>query len=59
MASTHTTVVTPTVTSSDTCDGTSNPLLCAMKKPTATMNELAIAAISLHAFTRHQNQRSR
>src|SRR5213592_4315206 len=55
----HTSVVTATVTSSEMCGATSSPVLRAMKKPSATTNELAMAAISLHAFTRHQNQRSR
>ena len=59
VVATQTTVVTPTVASSETCDAISSPFLRAMKKPSATTNELTMAAISLHALTRHQNQRSR
>src|SRR5262245_15301579 len=56
---THTIVVMMIVMISDQCAGTAWPVLSAIWNPTATMNELAIAATSLQAFTRHQNQRSR
>src|ERR1700681_77421 len=59
VAATHTAVVTPTVTSSETCEGTFVPIFPARKKARATTNELTIAEISLHALIRHQNQRSR
>ena len=39
--------------------GTGCPILPATKKPIEMTNELPIAATSLHALIRHQNQRSR
>ena len=48
-----------TVASSETCDGTPCPFFAATKNPADTTNELTIAAISLQALMRHQNQRSR
>ncbi len=35
------------------------PVLCKKTNPTEIRNELAMAVISHHAVTRHQNQRSR
>ena len=56
---TQTAVVMATPMSSDICEATLNPAFPAMKKATAMMNDVNIAAISLHAVTRHQNQRNR
>ena len=56
---TQITVVEATVMSSEMWAGTPCPVFAATKNPAATRNEPAIAATSLHAFTRHQNHRSR
>ena len=52
-------VVIATVQISETCDAISSPFFRAMNRPNDTTNDAAIAATSLHALTRHQNQRSR
>jgi hypothetical protein len=54
---THTSVVVATVMSRATCDGIVDPFRAAIANPSATTKELIMAAISLHALTRHQNQR--
>ena len=52
-------VVTNTVTSNPVFGGNTTPICPATKKPRATANDTAIAAISLHALMRHQYHRSR
>ena len=59
MTAIQATVVTATVTRSATCEAISSPDFRAMNKPNAVMNDAAIAATSLSALTRHQNQRRR
>ena len=55
----QTTEVMATVLSSTMWPGTGVPALPIRKKVTATTKLLTIAAISLQALIRHQNQRSR
>ena len=47
------------VTSSATCVPMWNPFFARMRMMSETRNELTIATTSHHAFTRHQNQRTR
>ena len=58
VATTHTAVVTATVISRVVVVAISTPFLRAMKKLSATMKELTIAAISLQALTRWRSDRS-
>ena len=55
----HTAVVMATVIRSDQWGANVTPICWSTSNPAARTNELAIAAISLHALIRHQNQRSR
>ena len=59
MSRSQTIVVRMTVPMSDRCEGMTTPFCRSTSSATASRNELAMAAISLHALMRHQNQRSR